>query len=176
MVVGTIFKNMKTLDAGRAAIAALFVAMSPVVASAGERCALERCHDGDTCTLICAGSRVTVRLHCIDAPEIGQAPWGQLSRDYLQQRAPAWSMVDLISVTRDKYGRTVGVLLLDGVNMNLNQVQAGWAATYPKYCADPSYYQAQDDAQARRRGIWRQSGEHQRPWDWRKSARKKPVV
>lgn len=165
--------NRRKVGDGRTAIAALFLALGSVAASAGERCALDHCHDGDTCTLICAGERVKVRLHCIDAPEIGQAPWGGMSRDYLKQRAPAGSAVELVSMTRDKYGRTVGVLLLDGVNLNLNQVQAGWAAAYPKYCAEPVFYQAQENAQAHRRGIWQQDGEQQRPWDWRKSDRNK---
>jgi endonuclease YncB( thermonuclease family) len=161
------------VSAGGTAIVALFLALGSVVASAGEHCTLDHCHDGDTCTLICAGERVKVRLHCIDAPEIGQAPWGKMSRDYLQQRAPAGAMVELVSMTRDKYGRTVGVILLDGVNLNLNQVQAGWAAAYPKYCAESVFYLAQENAQAHRRGIWQEDGEHQKPWDWRKSDRNK---
>jgi endonuclease YncB( thermonuclease family) len=155
------------VGAGGTAIAALILALSGGSAIAGDRCALDHCHDGDTCTLICAGERVKVRLHCIDAPERAQAPWGAKSRDYLRERAPAGAAVELRSVTRDKYGRTVGVLLVDGVNLNLNQVQAGWAAAYPKYCAEPVYYQAQDDAQAQRRGIWQQDGAQQRPWEWR---------
>ena len=155
------------VGAGGTAVAALFMALAASGAIAGERCTLDHCHDGDTCTLICAGERVKVRLHCIDAPEMAQAPWGAKSRDHLRQRTPEGAAVELRSVTRDKYGRTVGVLLLDGVNLNLNQVQAGWAAAYPKYCAEPVYYQAQDDAQAQRRGIWQQDGAQQRPWDWR---------
>lgn len=163
----------RKVGAGGTAITALFIALVPVAASGGERCALDHCHDGDTCTLICGGEQVKVRLHCIDAPEIKQAPWGKLSRDYLKQRAPVGAAVELVSMTRDKYGRTVGVILLDGVNLNLNQVQAGWAAAYPKYCAEPVFYQAQENAQAHRRGIWQQDGEQQRPWDWRKSDRNK---
>ena len=101
--------HMRKVGAGGTAITLLLLALGPVVAYAGVRCALDHCHDGDTCTLICAGERVKVRLHCIDAPEIGQAPWGAMSRDYLKQRAPAGAAVELVSVTRDKYGRTVGV-------------------------------------------------------------------
>ena len=109
--------NRRKVGAGGTAVVALFLALAAPGAISGERCALDHCHDGDTCTLICAGERVKVRLHCIDAPEMKQAPWGKLSRDYLKQRAPAGSVVDLVSMTRDKYGRTVGVVLLDGVNL-----------------------------------------------------------
>lgn len=118
-------------------ILAAFISAS---VQARESCIVDHCHDGDTCTLVCAGERVKVRLHCIDAPEMAQVPWGALSRDHLRERATIGATVDLVSVTRDKYGRTVGVLLRDGVNLNLNQVQAGWAAVYPKYCAEPVYY------------------------------------
>jgi len=58
-----------------------------------------------------------------------------------------------------------------GANLDLNQVQAGWAAVYPKYCADPVYYQAQEDARAHGRGIWRVEGEQQQPWAWRHKSR-----
>ena len=136
-----------------------------------EPCTVDHCHYGDTCTLVCADARVKVRLHCIDAPEMSQAPWGANSRDYLRQRARSGAAVELVSVTRDKYQRTVGVILLDGVNLNLNQVHAGWAVAYPKYCAEPIYYQAQEDAAAARRGVWATEGEQQRPWEWRHSRR-----
>ena len=152
---------------------AFLLALAACSASADERCTLDNCHDGDTCTLICSGERVKVRLHCIDAPEIAQEPWGKESRDYLRQRVAQGAAVDLRSVTRDKYGRTVGVLLLNGVNLNLNQVQAGFAAAYPKYCAEPVYYQAQDDAQTQRRGIWREAGAQQQPWEWRAEKKRK---
>ena len=118
------------VGAGGTAIAALFLALAAPGALSGERCALDHCHDGDTCTLICSGERVKVRLHCIDAPEVAQVPWGTKSRDHLRQRAPEGAAVELRSITRDKYGRTVGVLLLDGVNLNLNQVQAGCCLLY----------------------------------------------
>jgi endonuclease YncB( thermonuclease family) len=46
-------------------------------AADAEPCAVDHCHDGDTCTLVCGRHtdtprRVKVRLHCIDAPELAQ--------------------------------------------------------------------------------------------------------
>lgn len=157
----------------RAARLALFACvLSPVGAvQADQTCTVRDCHDGDTCTLICAGEKTKVRLHCIDAPEMKQAPWGENSRDVLRNRLPAGSTVELQSTTRDRYGRTVGVLLLDGVNINLHLVQSGWAVAYPKYCAEPVYYQAQKDAEANRRGVWKQDGEQRQPWEWRAAKR-----
>lgn len=152
-------------------IIGILAAVISTSVQARETCTVDHCHDGDTCTLVCAGERVKVRLHCIDAPEMAQESWGAQSRDHLRERATIGAMIDLVSVTRDKYRRTVGVLLRDGVNLSLNQVQAGWAAVYPKYCADPVYYQAQEDARAHGRGIWRVEGEQQQPWAWRHRSR-----
>lgn len=153
-------------------LAAVALLLACSVASA-EICKVRDCHDGDTCTLVCDGQKTKVRLHCIDAPEMQQAGWGRESRDALRKRLPELSTVELRRVDTDKYGRTVGVLTYEQVNINLQMVHSGWAAAYPKYCHEPVYYQAQDDAEKNRRGIWREEGPQQRPWDWRKQQRER---
>ena len=144
-------------------ITAALVATAPA-----DTCKVRDCHDGDTCTLICNGEKTKVRLHCIDAPEMQQGRWGRESRDVLRNRLPEWSTVELQRIDMDKYGRVVGVLVQNQVNINLQMVHSGWAATYPKYCQEQVYYQAQQDAEENRRGIWRSDGLQQRPWEWRK--------
>lgn len=143
-------------------------------ALANEKCSLEHCHDGDTCTVICGkGSdvqrKIRVRFSCIDAPEMAQAPWGRMSRDYLGQRLHHGDLIELQVVDTDRYGRTVGMLLKDGSNLNLEQVKAGAAAVYEHYCRDPAFFAAQAEAKKARRGIWSEPGMHQTPWDFRKS-------
>jgi endonuclease YncB( thermonuclease family) len=145
-------------------LSAVWLATAPVQA-----CEVSHCHDGDTCTLICQGEKTKVRLHCIDAPEMEQGRWGRESRDVLRNRLPKGSTVELQRVDTDKYGRVVGVLLENQVNINLQMVYRGWAATYPEHCKELDYYQAQQDAKDGRRGIWRTNGLHQRPWVWRKA-------
>lgn len=140
--------------------------------ASAEQCFVDHCHDGDTCTLRCGvGSdvvrRVKVRLHCIDAPEIGQDPWGRVSAKALRHFALAGARIELEPLKQDKYGRLVGVLRLNGTSLNLEMVRLGFAAVYEKYCTEPAYYQAQDEARAARRGIWSQPGVQQRPWEWR---------
>lgn len=137
-----------------------------------EQCLVVHCHDGDTCTLRCGMEsdvmrRVKVRLHCIDAPEIDQEPWGKRSAQALRNYAPAGTQVELVALKEDRYGRTVGVLRLKIVSLNLELVRQGFAAVYEKYCTDPAYYDAQGQAQAARRGIWSVPGAQQRPWEWR---------
>jgi hypothetical protein len=80
---------------------------------------------------------------------------------------PAGSVVDLEAVTRDRYGRVVGVLHARGVRVNVEMVRQGFAAVYEKYCAEPAYYDAREEARAAGRGIWAVPGQQQRPWEWR---------
>jgi len=42
--------------------------------------------DGDTIRVSRQGLPITIRLACIDAPEMAQSPYGQQSRNYLQTR------------------------------------------------------------------------------------------
>ncbi len=53
-----------------------------------------------------------------------------------------------------------------GQALNLTLVEAGQAAVYRRYCADPRYLRA--EASAAGLGIWSTPGDHQRPWEWRR--------
>ena len=54
--------------------------------------------DGDTLRVQALGRTITVRLACIDAPEMAQSPWGQKARQHLQALAPIGSAVELRGV------------------------------------------------------------------------------
>ena len=69
------------------------------------QCQVNSIYDGDTMRMTCSGKRVKVRLYCIDAPEMGQRPWGRESRDYLRSITP--KQVSIQVRTRDRYGRLV---------------------------------------------------------------------
>lgn len=88
--------------------------------------------DGDTVTVLDSrNTQFKIRLMGIDAPEKKQA-FGNKSKQ---------SLSDLVfnkEVTveyskKDKYGRTVGKILVDGVDANLEQVKAGMAWHYKQY-------------------------------------------
>lgn len=130
--------------------------------------------DGDTMDLVCNGRKVRVRLHCIDAPEMEQAPWGPSSRDHLRTIAPR-AVILIPKPTRygykDRFGRTVGELLIPDEsrqNLNISQVFTGNAAVYPKYCRDDRYYWTEEVARSAKAGIWAQSGLQQSPWRTRR--------
>jgi endonuclease YncB( thermonuclease family) len=107
-----------------------------------------------------------VRLYCIDAPELAQAPWGRESRDHLRQIAPR--QVTLRIRDTDRYGRKVAeVLTMDGENLNKRQVRDGQAAVYRQFCPDPAYGRLEADARAQGLGIWEKPGAQQTPWVYR---------
>ena len=58
-------------------------------------------------------------------------------------------------VDRDRYGRTVGVVLLpDGRSLNHELVRAGLAWMYRRYTEDQSLSDLAAKAQAAKRGVW----------------------
>ena len=131
-----------------------------------QTCTLASIHDGDTMRVVCDSERLQVRLHCIDAPEIAQAPWGRESRDHLRAITPR--QLQLRIQDTDRYGRTVAEILTpEGISLNERMVRDGQAVVYHRYCSDPDYAQAESEARSRGLGIWSTEGDHQRPWAYR---------
>src|SRR4026209_28099 len=79
--------------------------------------------DGDTLIVLANNKQIDVRLESIDAPESKQ-PFGKDSRESLSQLCAA-TTVEVIETGRDRYGRTLGYLLCDGVDANAEQVHRG---------------------------------------------------
>ena len=143
-------------------------AMGGVEVSSNRFCTLDQVLDGDSLRLRCQGESVEVRLHCIDAPEYEQVPWGKRSRRHLAKITP-WR-VELAAVDDDRFGRTVANVYTTGANrrlLNLEQVASGNAAVYDQYCSDPAFTSAERAARAARLGIWSRPGGQQTPWVFR---------
>lgn len=131
---------------------------------------VSRVFDGDTFELR-TGSRsfVRVRLAKIDAPEIDQAN-GQASRSNLEKLAGGQFVV-VKDLEPDKYGRTVGRVWLQGLDINGEQVKAGYAWAYLSYNPPISYMNAENEAKRAHRGLW--ADPHPvPPWTWRHGGRK----
>jgi endonuclease YncB( thermonuclease family) len=129
--------------------------------------------DGDTLALVCGGEPVRVRLHCIDAPELGQGHWGRDSREHLSAVTPH-NVIVIPKPTefgyRDRFGRIVGEVLTPDEarhNLNLAQVLSGQAAVYPRYCTEDRYFWVEQVARRSGAGIWGVGGAQQTPWVWR---------
>lgn len=126
--------------------------------------------DGDTIRVRQSGRLLTVRLACIDAPELAQTPHGALARRYLQTRLPIGATVQLIPQTTDRYGRTVAEVIA-GVNLNLALVEGGLAFAYRRHlgsCSARAYLDAEARASRHRTGVWRVPGGITRPWEFRR--------
>lgn len=128
--------------------------------------------DGDTITLLDQNhTQYKVRLAGIDAPEKRQA-FGNVSKKSLsdlvfdKQVTVDWKKLD-------RYGRTVGKVLLNGQDINLEQIKRGMAWYFKKYKGELvqedriSYVQAQQDAEKNRIGLWKDASPIA-PWDFRK--------
>ena len=82
--------------------------------------------DGDSLWLTPAGKKpIEVRLRDIDAPESCQ-PWGAEARAALAALALN-KVVTLQASGRDSYGRTIGVLMIDDLNVGKHLVENGHA-------------------------------------------------
>lgn len=73
-----------------------------------------------------------MRLYGIEAPEMNQ-PDGKESKAALEILAVP-GVVEIIHVEADRYDRSVGLVLLDGVLLNLEQIRHGYARVDEKYC------------------------------------------
>ncbi|HQS58342.1 MAG: nuclease [Gallionellales bacterium 35-53-114] len=128
--------------------------------------------DGDTVTILdSSNTQFKIRLMGIDAPEKKQA-FGNKSKQSLSDLV--FNKQVMIEYSKkDKYGRTVGKILVEGVDANLEQVKAGMAWHYKQYQSEQAvadrrlYALAEEQARARKIGLW-VDAEHMPPWDWRK--------
>jgi len=137
-----------------------------------------RVADGDSLKVRIHGESRTVRLACIDAPELDQPPWGSASRAWLQAHLPPGTSVRLVPKATDRYGRLVAELVtaaaLSEVSINRMLVEDGQAFVYPRHvhqCDAARYREAQDRASAQRVGVWQEPGGIERPWAHRQRAR-----
>lgn len=116
-------------------------------------------HDGDSFELREAGgTRIGVRIAGIDAPEKGQ-PWSDVSRRHLAGLLRARTLA-VLALKTDRYGRTVGDVSVDGVDVGLEQLRQGLAWHFTRFAASQppaqreAYARAEAQARERRIGLW----------------------
>jgi micrococcal nuclease len=128
--------------------------------------------DGDTLEVMKERVAVRVRLYGIDCPEKGQA-FGQRAKQFASDLAFG-KTVRVIEKDRDRYGRTVGeVILEDGRSLNHELVRAGLAWWYRQYAKkDAELEMLERDARKAKAGLWADV-DPVPPWNWRKERRPK---
>lgn len=130
---------------------------------------------------------LAVRMGFIDAPEMDQ-PGGKEAREFLCGIIEH-ARLDLIILTKmdtggsfDRHGRVVAVPYVRTCplgsmtvpstarsisrNVELEMIINGWAWVLERYCPDQSYFDALEDAQRNRRGIWARD-DNVHPWQFK---------
>lgn len=131
--------------------------------------------DGDTVTVLDSQKRShKIRLLGIDAPEKRQ-PFGERSKQSLSDLV--FNQQVSVDITQqDRYGRSVGKIVLNGQDINLEQVRRGMAWHYKQYAREQAfqdqvaYAQAETAARQSRIGLW-QDADPVPPWAFRRAAR-----
>jgi endonuclease YncB( thermonuclease family) len=128
--------------------------------------------DGDSITVQDADKQQhKIRLQGIDAPEKAQA-YGQKSKESLSALVYKKN-VQVIWAKQDRYGRTVGQVMVGGLDACLEQVKRGMAWHYKDYQGEQSsedrvlYDRAETLAREKGLGIWQDTAPIE-PWAFRR--------
>jgi len=132
--------------------------------------------DGDTITILdSANTQHRIRLQGIDAPESHQV-FGEQSQLSLSEMIFGKD-VSVSYRKVDQYGRLVGKIILEGKDINLEQVKAGMAWHYKFYEDEQTpedrelYDRAEAEARAARQGLW-QDPNPTEPYQFRKEEKR----
>lgn len=127
--------------------------------------------DGDTITILdSAKAQHKIRLYGIDTPEKTQ-PFGNVAKKYTSKLVYG-KTVDVTTYDTDRYGRTVGIVIADGVNVNRSLIGAGLAWQYRKYCKASfceDWLGLEQKAHQSKIGLWT-NNDQVPPWEFRKGA------
>jgi micrococcal nuclease len=136
-----------------------------------------RVYDGDTIKAEGHDIEIMVRLVGIDAPETSRKkhepgqPFSQQATKHLTGLVLN-QIVEIKAYGMDRYNRVLGVIFIDGMNVNLEMVKAGLAEVYRGTHApgfDPiPYDQAEKEAKDAKRGMWVQGDKYLSPREWRR--------
>ena len=129
--------------------------------------------DGDTITVTNnkTNKKVKVRLFGIDAPEKTQE-YGLESKEYLMSLIKD-KVIIIKGKTYDKYGRLLGTIYIDGMNVNEMMVQTGNAWWYESFDSNNSKVRdLQIKAKEGKQGLWKNPNAIE-PEEYRKKEREK---
>lgn len=120
--------------------------------------------DGDTIKVLVNKETITVRLEGIDAPESGQS-FGKKSKEALSE-VVAGKAVTVKKTGTDKYKRTLGIVILEDVDVNAKLIEDGLAWHFNKYNDEDRLAKLEEVARKAKRGLWA-DGNPLAPWEYR---------
>ena len=121
--------------------------------------------DGDTVTVLVDKTQVKVRLEGIDAPEKSQA-FGAKAKTALSDLIGRKD-VTVHATGTDRYGRTLGRIIIDGQDVSAVMVSKGFAWHYKEYSDDEDLAKLEEQAREQKIGIWSEANALP-PWEFRK--------
>jgi len=125
--------------------------------------------DGDTVTVLTADKQqIKIRLAGIDAPESSQA-FGTRAKQALAEKVGG-KTIEVVQQSKDRYGRTVADLYVEGRWINLELVAEGWAWHYRQYSKDQRLADAEAAARQAGLGLWAEK-DPVPPWGFRRGDR-----
>lgn len=130
--------------------------------------------DGDTITLLKDNNKkVKIRFYGIDAPEKTQE-YGIKSLDSLRKLIDN-KTVEVEVKDKDRYGRFVGVVYYNNLNVNLNILEKGDAWWYREYSkGNLEFSNAEKKAREEKLGLWKE-GNPTPPWEYRRRNRSRNI-
>lgn len=121
--------------------------------------------DGDTIVVLYQNKEIKLRLHGIDCPEMHQA-FGRAAKKFTSDQAFG-KVADIEPQGKDRYGRTVALVNIDGTSLNESLLINGLAWVYTKYYKGETWYALEHQARIDKVGIW--SDDHPiPPWEFRR--------
>ena len=126
--------------------------------------------DGDTVKVLTMQKDLyRIRLADIDAPEKRQA-FGKKAKYFLSDMI-ASKIIEVKVKSKDRYGRFIGTIYYNDININFEMLKNGYAWVYRKYSRDIIALEYEKMARYKRLGLW--SDPHAlEPWKFRKLKRK----
>ncbi|MEQ8789887.1 MAG: thermonuclease family protein [Pirellulaceae bacterium] len=120
--------------------------------------------DGDTLQVLVDERPVKVRLEGIDCPETGQ-PFGTAAKKHLASLCFG-KQVRVRVTGQDRYGRTLGEVLVGDESANHALVRDGFSWHYKKYSSDAALAASEVSAREAKVGLWADVNPIP-PWEWR---------
>ncbi len=109
--------------------------------------------DGDTVILLTQNkTQIKVRLDAIDCPESKQA-FGYRAKQFTSDFCFG-KEATLISHGRDRYGRTLGLIIVGKDTLNYELIKAGYAWHYKQYNKEKRLSDMELFARSKKIGIW----------------------
>jgi len=127
--------------------------------------------EGDSITIISKGKEVEIRLFGIDTPEKTQA-FGQSAKNFTGAMASRGE-IRVEPITKDQSGKIVGLVFVNGINLNEQIVSQGFGWVYRQYCKESycaDWLKIESNAKASQKGLWADANPTP-PWEYRKNQR-----